>query len=120
MVTRLRNLKQKMKGVKLSDDKALGVANRLSDKRIDQLQQYYGQAMRNNSGNLQEMRKATFCHLRLSDKNLHQLCQIPGVNITYESTLSSFKHTNTLPIPVSEAIRHIYKALVNPVLLRKW
>lgn len=35
MGTRSRNLKQKMKGVKLSDDKALGGANRLTDKRID-------------------------------------------------------------------------------------
>lgn len=35
MGSRLRNLKQKTKGVKLSDDKALGGANRLTYKRID-------------------------------------------------------------------------------------
>lgn len=35
MGSRLRNLKQKMKGVKLSDDKALGGTNRLTYKRID-------------------------------------------------------------------------------------
>lgn len=129
MGTRLRNLKQKMKGIKLSDDKPLGGAHRLTDKRIDQLQSYYGKAIRGNSGDLEGMRRAvwaTFCHSRSTDeKPEHRLCPVgPNSwckynNAKHEGTLSSFQHNNSLPEPVAEAIRPIYKALVAPDLLRK-
>lgn len=65
---------------------------------------------------------AIFCHLRSSDeKPAHQLCsESPNTWCKYnlakhEGTLSSFKHTKSLPIPVSEAISPNYKSLFYPV-----
>ncbi|KAK3917313.1 Replicase polyprotein 1ab, partial [Frankliniella fusca] len=46
MGTRLRALKKAMRGQKLSDGKTIGGAGRLTDKRIDQLSTYYGNAIR--------------------------------------------------------------------------
>ncbi|GFW93138.1 uncharacterized protein TNCV_3888791 [Trichonephila clavipes] len=49
METRLRALKLKMKGKKLSDKKTLDDHGRLADTEIDKLQRYYGLATRNNT-----------------------------------------------------------------------
>lgn len=49
MGTRLRRLKSSNKGLKLSDGKTLGGKNRLSSSVIDQLQTYYGLAIRRSS-----------------------------------------------------------------------
>lgn len=42
LISRLRRLKNKMKGVKLADGKVLGGQGRLTDWHIDKLQNYYG------------------------------------------------------------------------------
>lgn len=129
MGTRLRKLKQKLKGTKLSDAKPISGANRLTDKRIDQLQQYYGKAIRGNTGYLQGMRRsiwATFCHLSSTDeKPRHQLCpDAPNTWCKYniaesEGTLGTYKHKNSIPEEVAEAIRPIYKDLIKLNLLQK-
>ncbi|GFU66504.1 hypothetical protein TNCV_639381 [Trichonephila clavipes] len=46
MGTRLRRLKTKMRGQKLSDGKPLCGRNRLTEAEIDRLQAYYGLAIR--------------------------------------------------------------------------
>ncbi|GFX64149.1 uncharacterized protein TNCV_3457331 [Trichonephila clavipes] len=48
MGTRLRRLKTKMRGQKLSDGKPLCGRNRLTEAEIDRLQAYYGLAIRRN------------------------------------------------------------------------
>ncbi|GFT51214.1 uncharacterized protein TNCV_5036491 [Trichonephila clavipes] len=48
MGTRLRHLKTKMRGQKLSDGKPLCGRNRLTEAEIDRLQAYYGLAIRRN------------------------------------------------------------------------
>ena len=53
--TRLRRLKNANKGLKLSDGRGLSGAARLTDKCIDTLQDYYGFAIRQNSGKLEKM-----------------------------------------------------------------
>ncbi|GFT72135.1 hypothetical protein TNCV_2272361 [Trichonephila clavipes] len=52
MGTRLRALKLKMKGKKLSDKKTLDDHGRLADAEIDKLQSYYGLTIRNNTGSI--------------------------------------------------------------------
>ncbi|GFU60715.1 uncharacterized protein TNCV_2754651 [Trichonephila clavipes] len=49
MGTRLRALKLKMKGEKLSDKESLDDHGRLADAEMDKLQRYYGLAIRNNT-----------------------------------------------------------------------
>ena len=41
------------KGHKLSDDKTIGGSGRLTKKRIDSFQVYYGKAIRQNAGNIE-------------------------------------------------------------------
>ena len=66
-----------MKGVKLKDGKVLAGKGRLTDEEIDQLQQYYRLAIRQNLICVEAMKKviwATYFH-KLSDKKpQHQLC----------------------------------------------
>ncbi|GFS78633.1 hypothetical protein TNCV_3148301 [Trichonephila clavipes] len=52
MGTRLRALKLKMKGKKLSDKITLNDHGRLADAEIDKLQRYYGLAIRNNTDSI--------------------------------------------------------------------
>ena len=58
MGTRLRNLRTKLKGRKLSDSKQLIGKGRLIEKIINSLQNYYGMAIRQNTKTVPEMRKA--------------------------------------------------------------
>ena len=59
MGTALRELKRKHKGMKLHDGKTIGDRGRLSDVIIDKIQNYYGQAIRDNN-NLSNMQNATW------------------------------------------------------------
>ena len=60
MGARLRKLKSEMRGKRLSDGLCLSGRNRLTDKIIDQLLSYYGLAIRNNSNDLQAMKRAVW------------------------------------------------------------
>ena len=65
-----REYKRKKKGLKLSDGKTVGGINRLTDQVIDSIQNYYGEAIRNNSGDLKGMENAIwviFYHLIIDD-----------------------------------------------------
>ena len=57
--TRLRDLKKRLAGQKLSDGKPISGSGRLPDRMIDLLQTYFGKAVRENTGDLQRMAKAT-------------------------------------------------------------
>ena len=52
MGTGLPEYKRKNRGRKLRDGKTVGGSNRLTDKVIDKMQNFYGQAIRNNCGDL--------------------------------------------------------------------
>ena len=58
MGTALRNLKVQYRGQELSDGKTIGGTGRLTDSRINSLQNYYGDAIRRNRGDLEAMMKA--------------------------------------------------------------
>ena len=56
MWTGLREYKKRMRGKKLSYGKTVGGAKRLTDKVVDKIQNYYGQAIRNNCGGMESIR----------------------------------------------------------------
>ncbi|GFV24264.1 uncharacterized protein TNCV_3445171 [Trichonephila clavipes] len=87
MGTRLRKLKQMSS--KLSDGKSIGGKGRLTDRMIDLITTYYGNAIRQNKTCLSDMRKAVWAvyfHIRSSNEEpLHSFLSrrslILGVNI---------------------------------------
>ena len=54
---RLRSLKNEYKGINLKDGKRLTGQGRLTEKAMNILQNYYGMVIRNNTGNLYQMKK---------------------------------------------------------------
>lgn len=127
MGTRLRRLKTKMKGLKLSDGKPLSGKGRLTDAEIDRLQTYYGLAIRKNCSNVKDMRQAIwaiFLHKLSTDENpQHGFC--PSDADTWckfkkaELLGAPFHHKNSLPVAVVEAMRPIFTDLSHPDLLKK-
>ena len=76
--SRLLKLKSSNKGINLSDGKGLSVKGRLTDAKIDILQNYYDLAIRENLSDVQQMAKAvkaSFFHVASTDdKPQHHLC----------------------------------------------
>ena len=126
MGSRLRAMKKQMGNTKLSDGKTIGGRGRLTDKRIDSLQVYYGKAIRNNTNSIAAMQNAIMAiwkHYRSTDDDpKHELCP-PGSSswCGYQRDLArhskEFNHDNSLPLPVAEAIRPIFENLSNEKLL---
>ncbi|GFW74851.1 uncharacterized protein TNCV_5138301 [Trichonephila clavipes] len=94
MGSRLRRFKAKMRGQKLSDCKALCGKNRLTEASIDQLQTYYGLAIRRNLSSVKDMRQgiwAIFLHKISTDENpQHGFCPSGP-----DTDLSDPEHGNT-------------------------
>ncbi|GFT41990.1 uncharacterized protein TNCV_1668231 [Trichonephila clavipes] len=83
MGTRLRRLKAQLKGQILSDGKCLSGKNRLTEHEIDNLQSYYGLAIRRNHSSVQNMRQAIwaiFLHKRL--KHQDAVCSFDDGNVS--------------------------------------
>lgn len=125
--TRLRKLKKNFKGKKLSDNKGIGGTGRLTDDKIDQLQRYYGLAIRKNLTSVDDMKNAiwaTYFHtLSTDDKPQHHLCPKGkdswcGFNKAVEEQ-TTYKHTNSLAEPIMLAIKPIYEDLTDVGLLRR-
>ncbi|GFX93325.1 uncharacterized protein TNCV_151311 [Trichonephila clavipes] len=111
MGTRLRKLKQMSS--KLSDGKSIGGKGRLTDRIIDLITTYYGNAIRQNKTCLSDMRKAVWAvyfHIRSSDEEpLHSFCPVgPNSwckyqNQVVEGSVETFRHSNKLPVAVMDA-----------------
>ncbi|GFV02246.1 uncharacterized protein TNCV_3455691 [Trichonephila clavipes] len=127
MGTRLRRLKTKMRGQKLSDGKPLCGRNRLTEAEIDRLQAYYGLAIRRNLSSVKDMQQAIweiFLHMLSTDeKPQHGFC--PSDTDTWckfkkaELLGETYHHKNSLPVDVVEAMRPVFRDLANPELLKK-
>ncbi|GFV16508.1 uncharacterized protein TNCV_4785701 [Trichonephila clavipes] len=112
MGTRLRRLKTKMRGQKLSDGKPLCGRNRLTEAEIDRLQAYYGLAIRRNLSSVKDMQQAIwaiFLHkLSTDEKPQHGFC--PSDSDTWckfkkaELLGETYHHKNSLPVDVVEAM----------------
>lgn len=126
---RLRNLKATSKKQKLDDGKSLGGKNRLTDKKIDQIQSYYGKAIKANKNNLEGMRRAVwaiYCHIGSSDENPeHRLCPEGKESwCKYNKAVAEKKpltglHKNTVPQAIMKAIKPTFRALAQRDLLKK-
>ncbi|GFW63501.1 uncharacterized protein TNCV_401671 [Trichonephila clavipes] len=127
MGTRLRRLKAQLKGQILSDGKCLSGKNRLTEHEIDNLQSYYGSAIRRNHSSVQNMRQAIwaiFLHKLSTDEYpQHGFCPIGEDSWCgfkkAEASGKSYKNKNSLPVAVVEAMRPIFRDLSHPDLLKK-
>ena len=122
----LRDLKKNSGRSKLSDGKTMGGRGRLTDKEIDQLQIYYGLAIRRNKGNLPKMKsdiKAILNHRQSTDTSPRHECCPPGPDswCGYQRDISletnDHKHDHPLPIAIVEAIQPVFERLSNTNLL---
>lgn len=84
----------------------------------------YGVAIRANKHNLAKMKEnvwAIYFHKLSTDQNpLHNTCTVncPYQKAKEEGKLHTFKHNNSLPAAVMEAIKPVFKDLAHPDLLR--
>lgn len=127
MGTRLRRLKTSYKGKKLQDGKSLDGKNRLTEAVIDQIQNYYGMAIRQNVNSAENMRKAVWAvlfHISSSDdKPNHGLCP-EGRNSwckynKAKATGEQFTHKRPLPHAIVEVIKDVFRDLSDIQLLKK-
>lgn len=127
MGARLRKRKHDLRGKKLNDGKPIGGKGRLTDAVIDKLTVYYGNAIRKHSHSAKEMQAAVwaiFYHKRSTDKEpLHNFCP-KGVDswCPYQKAKASkkvYKHVNSVPPAIMDAIKDIFKDLSMPNLLQK-
>ena len=80
MGTGLRNIVTSYKGRKLPDGKGIGGKGWLTKKRIDSFQVYYGRAIRENKGNVEEAQKAVkailYHSLSTDNTPCHEYCPV--------------------------------------------
>lgn len=122
--SRLRKLKNANKGVKLDDGKGLAGRGRLTDGKVDVLQNYYGLAIRDNLDDVGKMAKAikaSLYHVASTDENpQHHLCP-DGENswCGYQRDSETYKHKNGIPKCIVDFIEPVFDNLSNPDLLGK-
>lgn len=127
MGTALRNLKQGHRGEKLADGKTIGGAGRLTDKVINSLQNYYGDAIRKNTGDVKAMMKAvqaTLLHCNSTNEHpRHHLCpEGPDSWCKWQVAKASGKeydHKAPIPNAIVQLLRPIYSRLGSQELLEK-
>ena len=110
--------------MRFSDGKGLSGTCRLTEKIIDTLQNYYGFAIRQNSGNLEAMQKsvsAILPHVASTAKNkMHDNCP-HGQNswCVFKRNPDSYKHKAGVPMDVYDFIKPVFDDLSSPDLLKK-
>ena len=125
--TRLRNLRIEYKGKVLSDGKKISGKGRLTDKAINTLQNYYGMAIRHNTGDLYGMKKAVaavlfHCSESKDNETRHRYC--PRTTDSWckwqadrMNGNSTFKMRMGLPEAVKELLEPIFRELGSDELL---
>lgn len=124
----LRKLKANTKG-KLADGKTIGGKGRLTDKLIDKLTVFYGNAIRSNKNSVKDMRKAiwaVYCHIASTDKEpLHLFCPTGKESwCKYQKFVANkqkgkFVHKKPLPPEVMKKVKTVFARLSEPSLLKK-
>ena len=109
---------------KLSDGKALTGKNRLTQKIVDTLQNYYGMVIRNNTHLLADMVNAVlaaFYHVANTDENpIHTLCPVGEDSwCSWQKGPEDYKHKHGLPGAVVELLEPLFEELSNADLLAK-
>ena len=122
--TALRKLKSESGSKRLEDQKTLGGKGRLTKLRIDQLQIYYGLAIRRNVGSVSGMKTAISAILKhtgsTDDAPNHVDC--PTAEDTwcgYNKDSATYVHKNPLPKAVVKKIKPVFQRLSTDSLLNK-
>ena len=109
---------------KLKKEKKLGGKGKLTDAMIDSMQTYYGKAIRENKGHVEEMQKATLAiiyhKISTDDKPQHQYC--PGNSWCKYKTHTgpeAYKHKKPLPEVIGNAVIPLFQRLSDRSLLEK-
>jgi hypothetical protein len=121
---RLSKLKSSNKGLKLADGKGLSGKGRLTNSKIDVLQNYYGLAVRENLDDVGKMAKtieASLYHVASNAQNpQHHLCPEGKDSwCGYMRDKEGYKHNNGIPSCIVDLIKPIYKDLSKSELLSK-
>ncbi|GFW42120.1 uncharacterized protein TNCV_1905781 [Trichonephila clavipes] len=129
MGARLRKLKTMNRGKKLSDGKRISGKNHLTNKFIDTITTYHGNAIRQNNSSVSDMRQAIwaiYCHYRSTDEEpMHHFCPIGDTSwCKYQKAVTTnsaslFKHKNIVPIAIMDEVKPIIAELSAPKLLKK-
>ena len=127
MGTGLRDILKTNKGKKLGDGKGISGRNRLTKKRIDSLQNYYGKAVRNNIGDVQSARNAVLAildHSASTDEHpMHARCPKGKESwCGYQRAMACrkpYQHKNPLPEAIRAAIEPLFERLASTSLLEK-
>ncbi|GFX61254.1 uncharacterized protein TNCV_3407281 [Trichonephila clavipes] len=106
MGTRLRRLKAQLKGQILSDGKCLSGKNRLTEHKIDNLQSYYGSAIRRNHSSVQNMRQAIWAIFCISSQlmNILNMVFVPSGKIHGVDLKRLTHQIETLSLGVYDAV----------------
>ena len=121
----LWKLKKRHQGKKLSDGKTFGSKDRMTDNIIDKIQNYYGYAIRNNSGDKKAMQDsiwAIFFHtIRDDTKSLeeqHRFCpQDSNSWCKFWSDHENYKDSKRLPPVFTDIAKPIFTCLSKDELL---
>ena len=126
--SRLRSLKKRLGKTPLQDGKSIGGAGRLTNSKIDKLQVYYGKAIRDNTHDIEAMKKAVkaiWHHTKSTDENPdHDLCP-PGADSwcgfqrDLENGTSDYQHDHPIPEAVADVIYPTFEALSDENLLSR-
>ena len=126
MGSRLRELKRKKQGLKLSDGKSVGGKGRLTDKVVDKIQNFFGQAIRRNTGDQAGMKKniwAIFHHMIINDKESleiqHDLCPKKDTWCKFWANKENYSEKNRLPHVFRELLKPIFTDLTKDELLKR-
>ena len=111
------------------ETKGLGGKGKLTDSMIDKMQNYYGIAIRSNTGDLEAMKKnilASLFHCASNDEHpWHSTYCPPGKDswcgYMRDKALKTktYKHGKGLPRDVTVALKPVYATLRDEALLRK-
>ena len=128
MGSRLRELKKRSGKTHLDDGKTIGGKGSLNDKVIDSLQVYHGQAIRNNTSSVEQMKNAIMAiwrHMGSTDQEpQHELCPNGehswcGYQRDIANGTQEYCHKHPLPKAICKAIRPTFDALSANRLLER-
>jgi hypothetical protein len=118
---------KRTRGDKIRRWKTLAGRGRLTDKEIDNLQNYYGMAIRRNTDSEEKMKQdvwAIYFHKISTDSEPHHglcpkgetsWCKYNCAIVTGEK----YSHKHSLPVAVANAIKPVFRSLSDTNLLRK-
>ena len=120
----LRRKKKEWGKRKFSDGKTIGGRGRLTDQRIDKLQNYYGLAIRNNLNDVSSMQKAVRAILYHSasttKKPMHQFCPTGSTSwCGWQRNSQTYEHHDSIPRAIFEELKPIFERLSKTELLER-